>query len=170
MMGQQPFGQGGLLMTDQSFQDFEVYLEAKPDAGFNSGIFLRSTESGSAYQIELVTPGESTGNLIGERMRVSQPQYIGEKKPVSTVWRENDWNSFRIRMVGEAPHVTLWVNGTQLYELQMPKNDQIAGAYGGQIGLQLHWTATYSPASGSDTRTRPWQRQRFRNIGVKEIK
>jgi len=170
MMSQRPFGQGGLLMTDKIYKDFELYLEAKPDAGFNSGIFLRSTESGSAYQIELVAPGESTGNLIGERMRVSQPQYIGAKKSISTVWKENDWNAFRIRMVGEAPHVTLWVNGTQLYELQMPKNDQIAGAYGGFIGLQLHWTATYSSASGSGDSTRPWQLQRFRNIGIKEIK
>jgi hypothetical protein len=170
LMNQRPFGQGGLLLTDKIYRDFELYLEAKPDLGFNSGIFLRSTESGSAYQIEILTPGETTGNLIGERMRVSQPQFIGEKKSITTVWKENDWNSFRIRMVGEAPHVTVWVNGTQLYELQMPKNDQIAGAYGGFIGLQLHWTATYAEASGSGTGTRPWQLQRFRNIGIKEIK
>ena len=58
------------------YKDFDLYLELNPDAGFNSGIFLRSTESGSGYQVEVVAPGESTGNLIGERMRVSQPQYI----------------------------------------------------------------------------------------------
>ena len=170
LMAQRPFGQGGLLLTDKSYQDFELYLEANPDAGFNSGIFLRSTESGSAYQIEIHAPGNSTANLIGERLRVSQPTYIGEKVPVTTVWKTGDWNSFRIRMVGEAPHVTVWVNGVQLYELQMPKNDQVAGLYGGMIGLQLHWTATYSAASGSDTSTRPWQLQRFRNIAVKEIR
>jgi hypothetical protein len=170
LMQQRPFGQGGLLLTDNAYKDFELYLDAKPDPGFNSGIFLRSTESGSAYQIELVAPGDATGNLIGERMRLSEPHYLGEKIPVSKVWKENDWNSFRIRMVGEAPHVTVWVNGTRLYELQMPKNDQIAGVYGGMIGLQLHWTATYSPASGSGTGTRPWQLQRFRNIAIREIK
>jgi sulfatase modifying factor 1 len=169
LMQQQPFGQGGLLLTDKVYQDFELHLEANPDPGFNSGIFLRSTESGSAYQIELAVPGNATGNFFGERMRVSQPQYIGEKIAVSTVWKDGDWNSIRIRMVGEAPRVTTWVNGTQLYELQMPKNDQIAGAYGGMIGLQLHWTATYSAASGRDTSTRPWQLQRFRNIAIKEI-
>lgn len=48
-----PYGQGGLLLTDRNYKDFELYLEAKPDPGFNSGIFLRSTEGGSAYQIEL---------------------------------------------------------------------------------------------------------------------
>jgi 3-keto-disaccharide hydrolase len=168
IMKQRPFGQGGLLLTDRTYKDFELYLEAKPDPGFNSGIFLRSTESGSAYQVELIWPGNA-GALIGERMRVSQPQYIGDRVDIATVWKEGDWNAFRIRMVGEAPHVTVWVNGTQLYELQMPKNDQIAGVYGGLIGLQLHWTATYSAASGSGTGTRPWQVQRFRNIAIKEI-
>ena len=72
-------------------------------------------------------------------------------------------------MVGAAPHVTTWVNGTKLYELQMPQNDQVAGVYGGMIGLQLHWTATYSSASGSGTGTRPWQLQRYRNIAIKEL-
>ena len=62
LMAQQPFGQGGLLMTDKVYKDFDLYLELNPDAGFNSGIFLRSTESGSAYQIEVVAPGETTGN------------------------------------------------------------------------------------------------------------
>jgi formylglycine-generating enzyme required for sulfatase activity len=43
-----PYGQGGLLLSDRSYKDFELYLEARPDPGYNSGIFLRSTEGGSA--------------------------------------------------------------------------------------------------------------------------
>ena len=174
LASQRPFGQGGLLLTDKIYKDFELSLELKPDANFNSGVFLRSTESGSGYQIEILAPGESTGNLIGERMRLSQAQYVGEKIPISKVWKEGEWNSLRIRMVGEAPHVTTWCNGTQLYELQMPKNDQIGGIYGGMIGLQLHYTSTFTAAtqsgSWSGTNTRPWQLQRFRNIGIREIK
>ena len=174
LASQRPFGQGGLLLTDKVYKDFELYLELKPDESFNSGVFLRSTESGSGYQIEINTPGDATGNLIGERMRLSPPQYLGEKIPISKVWKDGDWNSLRIRMVGEAPHVTTWCNGTQLYELQMPKNDQVGGVYGGMIGLQLHYTSTYTAAtqsgSWSGTNTRPWQLQRFRNIAIKEIK
>src|SRR6187402_2369198 len=86
-MQQKPFGQGGLLMTDKSYKDFDLYVELNPDAGFNSGIFLRSTESGSAYQIEVVAPGAATGDLIGEGIRFSRPQYSGEKKPVMSVWK-----------------------------------------------------------------------------------
>jgi hypothetical protein len=169
VMQQRPFGQGGLLLTDRTYTDFELYVEANPDAGFNSGIFLRSSEGGSAYQIEIVAPGGNTGALIGERMRVSQPQDLGPRVDVATVWRPDEWNSFRIRMVGEAPRVTTWINGTMLYDVQMPQNDQVAGVYGGMIGFQLHWTATYSAASGSGTGTRPWRVQRFRNVGIREL-
>src|SRR4051794_36678361 len=72
-----PFGQGGLLLSDKHYKDFELYLEMKPDPNYNSGIFLRSTEGGSAYQIELAVPGNATGRLLGEQMRIAPPQYIG---------------------------------------------------------------------------------------------
>ena len=39
------------------------------------------------------------------------------------LWKDGEWNSIRIRMVGEAPHLTLWINGSRLWEAQMPKND-----------------------------------------------
>jgi hypothetical protein len=34
LASQRPFGQGGLLLTDKVYKDFELYLELKPDAGF----------------------------------------------------------------------------------------------------------------------------------------
>jgi len=164
-----PFGQGGLFLTDRRYTDFEFYVEAKPDPGYNSGIFLRSTEGGSAYQIELVRPG-NTGALLGEQMRLSKPEYIGERVDVNTVWRDGDWNSIHVRMIGEAPHITLWINGRQLWEAQLPQNDQLAGAYGGMIGLQLHWSATYTAAAGGNGSGLPWSVQRFRNMAVKELR
>jgi hypothetical protein len=164
-----PFGQGGVLLTDKVYKDFELYVEANPDPNFNSGIFLRSTEGGSAFQIELVRPG-NTGALLGERQRVSERQFIGPVTDIETVWKENDWNSFRIRMEGEAPHVWLWINDVKMWELQLPVNDQVAEGYGGMIGLQLHWTATYSAAAqGFSSSGRPWAVQRFRNIGIREL-
>lgn len=163
-----PFGQGGLLLTDKSYKDFELYLEAKPDPAFNSGVFLRSTEGGSAYQIELVRPGR-TGALLAEQMKLSTPEYIGPRTDIETVWRDGEWNSMRVRMTGEAPHLTLWINGVRMWEVQMPKNDQIAGFYGGMIGLQLHWSATYSEAARGSGSGAPWSVQRFRNIAIKEL-
>jgi hypothetical protein len=164
-----PFGQGGVLLTDKVYKDFELYVEANPDSNYNSGIFLRSTEGGSAFQIEIVRPG-NTGALLGERQRVSERKFIGPVTDIETVWKENDWNSFRVRMEGEVPHVWLWVNDVKLWELQLPVNDQVAGAYGGMIGLQLHWTATYTEAArGFGGGGRSWLVQRFRNIGIREL-
>ena len=163
-----PFGQGGLFLTDRTYKDFEFFVECLPDPAYNSGIFLRSTEGGSAYQIELVRPG-NTGALLGEQMRLSAPQYIGERKDINALWKDGQWNSVRVRLTGEAPHITLWINGTQLWEAQLPKNDQIAGAYGGMIGLQLHWSATYTAAAGGRGSGLPWSVQRFRNMAIKEL-
>ncbi len=44
-------GNGGILLTDHTYGDFEVVLEVKPDWGVCSGLFLRSTEKGQCYQV-----------------------------------------------------------------------------------------------------------------------
>jgi hypothetical protein len=64
---QQPFGSGGILLTDKSYRNFELYMEVRPDYGCDSGIFFRSTEAGHAYQITMdYLPGGSMGGLITE--------------------------------------------------------------------------------------------------------
>ena len=64
---QNPYGGGGILLTDKSYKNFEIYMEVKPDWGNDSGIFLRSTESGAAYQVTMdFLPNGGMGNVIGE--------------------------------------------------------------------------------------------------------
>jgi len=66
---QQPYGQGGLLLTDKKYRNFELTLEVKPDWGCDSGIFFRATEEGAAYQITMDYLGNGNGGLarlIGE--------------------------------------------------------------------------------------------------------
>jgi hypothetical protein len=64
---QQPYGGGGILLTDRAYKNFELYMEVKPDFGNDSGIFLRSTESGAAYQVTMdFLPNGSMGNVIAE--------------------------------------------------------------------------------------------------------
>ena len=169
VLRQQPYGQGGVLLSDKKYKNFELYLEARIDSFSNGGIFIRSSESGIAYQIELDEVAGSTGNLYGERMPVSK---VMEATALATVWKPNDWNSFRIRMVGEVPRITLWVNGVQMWDVTQPKNDFTAGATEGMIGLQSHWTALYSPAAGDWNGLNSWApgaTHRFRNIAIKEL-
>jgi hypothetical protein len=169
VLRQQPYGQGGVLLSDKKYKNFELYLEARIDSFSNGGIFIRSSESGIAYQIELDEVAGSTGNLYGERMPVST---VMEATALAAVWKPNDWNSFRIRMVGEVPRITLWVNGVQMWDVTQPKNDFTAGATEGMIGLQSHWTALYSPAAGDWNGLNSWApgaTHRFRNIAIKEL-
>ena len=165
---QNPYGQGGVLLTNKKFKDFELYVEVKIDSFCNGGIFLRSTETGQAYQIELAMPG-GTGSLLGEAMHISQS---AEAKDIAKAWKANDWNSFRIRMVGEVPTISLWVNGVLMWEVTQPKNDFTAGAVEGMIGLQSHWTALYQPIPGGFNMPGAWRpgaAHRFRNIAIKEL-
>jgi hypothetical protein len=48
-------GNGGILLTDEQFGDFEVVLEMNNDFGPDSGLFLRSAEDGTSYQAAIKT-------------------------------------------------------------------------------------------------------------------
>src|ERR1041384_5609117 len=48
--GQDTPGNGGLLLTEEEFGDVEIVLETNCDFGPDSGIFMRCTEDGKAYQ------------------------------------------------------------------------------------------------------------------------
>lgn len=170
VMKQFPYGQGGIILSDKNYQDFELYLEFKGHPGTNGGIFFRSNESGSGYQIELVGDGEPrTAILIGEMLRVAKG---AQAKDLQKVWKKGDWNSFRLRVVGEKPKMTLWVNGVLMWEVQAERNDLIADATAGMIALQLHWSSTLMPVPGGrccDFSWKPDAAHAYRNIAIKEL-
>jgi hypothetical protein len=60
-------GNGGILLTDKKYRDFEVSLEVNPDWGCDGGLFLRSNEAGDAYQVMIdYLEGGSVGGVYGE--------------------------------------------------------------------------------------------------------
>ena len=63
------------------------------------------------------------------------------------VWKFGDWNTLRVLCVGEYPHITTWVNGAKIAELdaatlQAPNYDRVAVAKllgrQGRIALEVH--------------------------------
>ncbi|HYG01259.1 MAG TPA: DUF1080 domain-containing protein [Chryseosolibacter sp.] len=165
---QNPYGQGGVLLTDRKYADFELTLEVKIDSFCNGGIFLRSTESGQAYQIELAIPGP-TGSLFGEAMKISNPVHVDN---INEVWKTDGWNEFRIMMTGATPTITLWINGVFMWRVTQPENDFTAGATTGMIGLQSHWTALFQDHPGGFNMPgawRPYGTHRFRNIRIRSL-
>jgi hypothetical protein len=78
----------------------------------------------------------------------------------------------RVRMSGDAPHLTLWVNDTQMWDVEEPVNDKIADETDGRIGLQLHWGVTYTTEAGGFDMSGSWKPDaalRFRNVAIKEL-
>lgn len=169
VLRQDPYGQGGVLLSDKPYGDFDLYVEVRIDSFCNGGIFLRSTESGQAYQVELAVPG-GLGDLLGERLDVSAP---AKAAAIRRVWRPNDWNALRIRMTGTIPRIILWVNGVQMWDVQQITNDFTAGATEGMIGFQSHWTSQYLPTPGGFNMPGAWRpgaAHRFRNVRIKELR
>jgi 3-keto-disaccharide hydrolase len=185
---QQPYGQGGMLVTDRKYRNFELTLEAKPDWGCDSGIFFRATESGAAYQITMDYLGTGNGNLgrmIGEggislgggRGRGAGANASaaadaaagrgsaaggaqGTPSAASQAWKREDWNLIRIRVEGVAPKVAVWINNQLVNEQQDAENHAPEGMVEGPIVLQVH---------GGTDRWVPGGFWRWRNIGIREL-
>lgn len=149
-------GNGGILLTDKKFKDFEIYLEVNPDYGCDGGLFLRSNERGQAYQVTLdYLDGGSIGGVYGEGLSgVATTPASGWQ----AAWRKGDWNSLRVRMEGAVPHITVWLNGARILDWTDTANHAAGGASDGMIALQSH---------GGKKRWIPGGFHRFRNIAVK---
>ncbi len=60
-------GNGGILLTDETFGDFELTIDMKPDWGVCSGLFLRSTEMGQCFQMMVdYHDNGNIGHIYGE--------------------------------------------------------------------------------------------------------
>jgi hypothetical protein len=169
-------GNGGLIITDKSYGDFEVALEMRNDFGPDSGLFLRSTDDGKAYQalIDYHRGGNLMG-VYGEGLRPGFHVYnfqfldsadkIKEQKcpfalPVSPekwadFWKHHQWNELRARIVGNPPKITTWIKGVKFMEWTDTRKR--APDTGG-IALQVH--------GGGDLTK---QFVRYRNIRLKRL-
>ena len=75
---QQPFGRGGILLTDKKYKNVEVYMEVKPDWGCDSGLFFWTDEDGGGYQVMLdyLPGGTMVAGVYGEYVLVLRSQLL----------------------------------------------------------------------------------------------
>jgi hypothetical protein len=60
-------GNGGILLTDKKFLDFELMIDMKPDWGVCSGLFLRGNDTGQCLQMMVdYHDGGNVGHIYGE--------------------------------------------------------------------------------------------------------
>jgi hypothetical protein len=149
-------GNGGLLITDEAYGDFEVALEMRNDFGPDSGLFLRSTDKGQAYQAMI--DYHADGNLMGvygEGLSgdiharnfdfLDSPEKIKEHEaafrlPVTPdkwpdFWKHGQWNELRARISGNPPTIVTWIKGVKFMEFtDKEKRHHDKGC----IALQVH--------------------------------
>lgn len=169
-------GNGGIVITDEQFGDFEVVLEMNNDFGPDSGLFLRSTEDGKAWQAMI--DYHAGGNLmgvygegLGGKPSVRNFSFLDKVTSIRTnaapvplpvlveswpyFWRHGQWNELRARIVGNPPTITTWINGVKIMEW---KETEKRHPDKGGIALQVH---------GGGDHTKEFVR--YRNIRVKRL-
>ena len=127
-----PYKEYGYLGTERKFKDFDLTLEFKQEANGNSGVFFRSSIEGvkiTGWQAEVAPKGQHTGGIYESYGR---GWLIKPTAALDHVLKENDWNTMRIRCIGDV--VTTWLNGIEMITLK----DEKIGQAEGQIALQIH--------------------------------
>lgn len=170
-------GNGGIVLTDKPYGNFEVALEMNNDFVPDSGLFLRSTEKGQAYQYMI--DYHANGNLAGvygeglsggiHRRNFTFLDKVTEIKqddcpfplPVKPAewpefWKHGQWNELRARIVGNPPTITTWINGVRFMEFT---DSEKRHPDTGGIALQVH--------GGGGDLTKYYVR--YRNIRVKPL-
>jgi hypothetical protein len=169
-------GNGGIVLTDEQFGDFEVALEMNNDFGPDSGLFLRSTEDGKAWQAMI--DYHAGGNLmgvygegIGGKPSVRNFTFLdkvtqirADPAPIAlpvlpdawpNFWRHGQWNELRARILDNPPTITTWINGVKFMEWT---ETEVRHPARGSIALQVHGGGDYTK-----------QFVRYRNVRVKRL-
>jgi hypothetical protein len=153
-------GNGGIIVTDKQYKNFEVVLEMKNDFGLDSGLFLRSTEDGKAYQALidyykggnlmgiygeglggfhyrnytfLDTPDKITADIKDKDKGPTPLPISPEKWPA--FWKDGQWNELKARITGNPPTITTWIKGVKFMEWTDEKKRLPDD---GAIALQVH--------------------------------
>ena len=122
----------GYLATEKYYKDFDLTCDFLQESNGNSGIFFRSTVTGtkiSGWQCEVAPKDHDSGGIYESYGRGWLVQIPPEKE---NVLKPGEWNTMRIRVVGD--HVQTWLNGTAMTDF----NDQKIGTANGSIALQIH--------------------------------
>ena len=75
-------------------------------------------------------------------------------------WKREDWNTVRVRVAGDVPHATVWINGQQVSDATDTENHALDGMVEGPIAIQIH---------GGTVRWQPGGFWRWRNLAIKEL-
>jgi hypothetical protein len=140
-------GKGDSLCTAKDYGDFELLVDWKILKDGDSGVYLRGSP-----QVQIWDPdtkaamGAGSGGLYNNQKHPSKPS-VKADNPIG------EWNTFRIRMVGDK--VSVWLNEKLVVDNVVMENywERDKPMYAkGQIELQNHGNTLY-----------------FKNVYIKEL-
>lgn len=137
-------GHGESIATEKDYKDFEMLVDWKIEPSGDSGVYLRGSPQVQIWDITEWPQG--SGGLYNNQKNLSDPLVVADNSI-------GEWNSMRIRMIGE--RVTTYLNGELVVPDVVMENywDRSKPIYSqGQLELQSHETPLY-----------------FRNIFIREI-
>jgi len=127
--------EGSHLCTTRQYADFELMLDWKIEPGGDSGIYLRGCPQVQIW--DFTQHPEGSGGLYNNKKHPSKPLKCADK-PIG------EWNTFRIKMVGE--RVTVWLNDVLVVDDVVMENywERDKPVYPkGEIELQTHGSKLY---------------------------
>jgi len=128
-------GKGDNLCTAKDYADFELLVDWKILPRGDSGIYLRGTPQVQIWDAKYNPEG--SGGLYNNQKHPRKPSKCADK-PVG------EWNTFRIKMVGEK--VSVWLNGELVVDEVTLENFWERGKPiypTGQMELQSHGNTLY---------------------------
>jgi hypothetical protein len=144
-----PDAEYGYLSSKEQYDNFELELEFKQEADGNSGVFFRSTVSGTivnGWQVEVAPPNLHTGGIYESYGR----GWLIKPDPAKDQYlKMGSWN--RMKIIANGNKVTTYLNGHEMVEIL---DEKIGNGKGG-IALQIH--------SGGGIKVK------WRNIKLKEL-
>ena len=128
-------GKGRSMCTAGDYGDFDMFVDWKIKEKGDSGIYLRGSPQVQIWDPELGKVG--SGGLYNNQKNPSKPLALADR-PIG------EWNTFRIKMIGEK--VWVWLNGVLVVDNTTLENywDRSQPIYStGQIELQNHGNTLY---------------------------
>ena len=140
-------GNGGIIITEKEYGNFEVVLEMNNDFGPDSGLFLRSTEKGKCYQamIDYHADGNLMG-IYGEGLSAASRTSATSTSPtrVTEIKKADD---VPVPAAGRAGEVAGVLEARRVERAASPHRGQPAQAHDLDQGREVHGVSGHREAS-----------------------
>lgn len=152
-----PEGQGGLLVTEAVYGDYELLAEVRADYPIDSGLFLRVQPDVLSYQ---VTIDYRPDGEVGAIYCPGDGGFLVHKPEGKDLWKPDEFNTVRVRIEGQPAHIQVWINGTALVDfLDELRDGQPRVPETGHVGIQVHPGASWGEGN----------KVYFRRLAIKPI-